>query len=101
MMLNCGATIEALRELGKNICPVCNNHVAVHVSKENQIEIRKVEAEIRKEEIKAVIKKAEAEIRKAEAEAEIRKAEAEIRKAEIRKEEIKAEIRKEEIMAEA
>jgi hypothetical protein len=78
MMLNCGATIEALRELGTNICPVCNNHFTVHVSKENQIEIRKeeIKAEIRKEEIKA-----EAGIKKEQIKAE----------AEIRKEEIKAE----------
>ena len=89
MMLNCGATREALRELGTDICPACKNLALFHISEANQIELRKeeIKAEVRKEEIKA-------EVRKEEIKAE------EIM-AEVRKEEIKAEVRKEEIKAEA
>ena len=91
MMLNCGATREALRELGTDICPACKNLALFHISEANQIELRK-------EEIKA-----EAEVRKEEIKAEVRKEEikAEEIMAEVRKEEIKAEVRKEEIKAEA
>ena len=77
MMLNCGATREALRELGTDICPACKNLVLFHVSEANQIEIRKeeikAEAEVRKEEIKAEEIKAEAEVRKEEIALQMRK----------------------------